>query len=298
MNELIDLFYSTENQNNCAIPNDKIAINNNQQEYTENDINQLDELPYWSAPFGIDLLHNIKLQKEINILDIGSGTGFPLVELAAMFGHSCTIYGIDPWYASLHRIKSKIEYFNINNIKIIDTCAEELPFEDNTFSLITSNNGLNNVSNLPQVLSECYRTAKENAQLVFTFNLPETMLPFYEAFEQALKMQQLDSYISLIKEHIWEKRKKISEMTDFVNAAKFNINNIIEKQFLYRFNDAESFFNHHFIKRFFLPVWENLIPSDKIHAIFEIIANILNKNMLSSNEISMPVPYACFVCSK
>jgi arsenite methyltransferase len=56
-----------------------------------------DELPLWSAPFGIKLLEEVPLRKNIRALDIGFGTGFPLLELAQQLGASSVVYGIDPW---------------------------------------------------------------------------------------------------------------------------------------------------------------------------------------------------------
>ena len=55
-----------------------------------------DELPLWSAPFGLPLLDTIRLRKGINILDIGSGAGFPLLEIAERSGKTAVVYGIDP----------------------------------------------------------------------------------------------------------------------------------------------------------------------------------------------------------
>ena len=37
-----------------------------------------DELPFWSAPFGLRLFEQIRLKKNIIALDIGFGAGFPL----------------------------------------------------------------------------------------------------------------------------------------------------------------------------------------------------------------------------
>ena len=41
-----------------------------------------DELPLWSAPFGMTLLETIKLKENAKVLDVGCGTGFPLLEIA------------------------------------------------------------------------------------------------------------------------------------------------------------------------------------------------------------------------
>jgi arsenite methyltransferase len=41
-----------------------------------------DELPLWSAPFGLTLLDTIRMKKGIRVLDIGSGAGFPMLEIA------------------------------------------------------------------------------------------------------------------------------------------------------------------------------------------------------------------------
>jgi len=45
-------------------------------------INTFDEAPLWSAAFGLLLLKHISLKRHQTIVDLGSGAGFPLLELA------------------------------------------------------------------------------------------------------------------------------------------------------------------------------------------------------------------------
>ena len=54
-------------------------------------VSVIDELPLWSAPFGLKLLDKINYRKNITALDIGSGLGFPLLEVAMRLGNSCKV---------------------------------------------------------------------------------------------------------------------------------------------------------------------------------------------------------------
>ena len=55
-------------------------------------VSVIDELPLWSAPFGLSLLNTIKLKRNLNVLDVGFGFGFPLIEVAMRLGNSSKVY--------------------------------------------------------------------------------------------------------------------------------------------------------------------------------------------------------------
>jgi ubiquinone/menaquinone biosynthesis C-methylase UbiE len=110
-------------------------------------ISIMDELPLWSAPFGLSLLDKMKIGKHLTVLDIGSGTGFPLIEIAQRLGETSMVYGIDPWTEVIDRAQLKIAKYGIKNIVLISGYAEKLPFENSFFDIIVSNNGINNVLN-------------------------------------------------------------------------------------------------------------------------------------------------------
>ena len=59
-------------------------------------VNTFDEMPLWSASFGLLLLKHVTLKPNLTVLDIGSGAGFPLLELAERLGPSAKLCGIDP----------------------------------------------------------------------------------------------------------------------------------------------------------------------------------------------------------
>src|SRR5262245_48144607 len=55
-----------------------------------------DELPLWSAPFGLMLLEQVSLRPGMTILDVGAGTGFLTIELAQRCGSDAVVIAVDP----------------------------------------------------------------------------------------------------------------------------------------------------------------------------------------------------------
>ncbi|MDF1546769.1 MAG: methyltransferase domain-containing protein [Bacteroidales bacterium] len=261
-------------------------------------VSVIDELPLWSAPFGLSLLDHVQLKKEINALDIGFGTGFPLLELAMRLGNSSKVFGIDPWQAAIDRTKQKITQIGISNIDIIKGVAEKIPLPDNCIDLLISNNGINNVTDLNKTLEECSRVAKSGAQFVLTVNLQETMIEFYNIYEEILIENMLEIYLPGIKNQIYKKRKPLNELKSLLSANGFEVNKVIEDKFQYHFVDGTSMFNHFLISLAFLDSWKNIIPRKYQEQIFEQIEARINNIALQQGVFSLNVPYVTINCRK
>ena len=261
-------------------------------------VSVIDELPLWSAPFGLRLLEKIKYRQNITALDIGSGLGFPLLEIAMRLGNSCKLYGIDPWEAALERIKAKIKVYGINNVELINGVAENIPLPDNSVDLIISNNGLNNVKDIKSVLSECYRISRIGSQLIFTYNTDKTMVEFYGVLEELLIEKNMTSEISLMKEHIYKKRKPVEEFVHLLNDNGFGINEISHDKFTYSFVDGTAMFNHFLIKLAFIDSWKVLIPEEIQNEFFEEIVKRLNQFALNNGFLKLAIPFAIIDCEK
>jgi arsenite methyltransferase len=255
-----------------------------------------DELPLWSAPFGMILLETIKLKENAIVLDIGCGTGFPLIELAGRFGENSRLYGIDPWKKAVERIRLKLKKYEIKNVQAINCPAEEMPFDNDYFDLIVSNNGINNVQSQEKVLKECNRVCKKNGQFCFTVNLPGTMKKFYDIYEETLRENNLTNEIKKMKEHILEKRKPVDYLEKVLKNSGFEIVNKIEKSFFMKFANGTAMLNYHFIKSHFVNSWKVIVDSSRLEGIFESIENKLNKASKTDGHFSLEIPYICFDC--
>jgi arsenite methyltransferase len=261
-------------------------------------VSVIDELPLWSAPFGLKLLDKINYRKNISVLDIGSGLGFPLLEVAMRLGNSCKVYGIDPWETAIERVKTKIEIYDITNVEIISGVAENIPLPDNSIDLIISNNGLNNVDDLNKALNECSRISRPGSQLLFTYNTDKTMIEFYSVFEQVLHDKNMLDEISLMKEHIHKKRKPVEEFVCLLNKNGFMINEIQNDQFDYKFVNASTMFNHFLIKLAFIKSWFEFIPEERRKEVFTEIKKSLNTLAVQNGYLQLTIPYVLINSTK
>ncbi len=265
----------------------------------------LDECSCWSAPFGMRLLDTVRYKRNIRALDIGFGLGFPLIELAMRLGSSSRVYGIDPWHAALERARWKMEIMETQNIELIRGLAEDMPFEDSFFDLLVSNNGINNVQNLPKTLSECCRVAKQGAQFVFTFNLEETFVEFYNVYRTVLRALGMQEYEKNIDAHIYSKQLPLPEMKTAVEDSGFRILKVHRDRFDYRFADGTALLNHFFIKIAFLPPWKEIVPPERAEEVFQSIEAEMNraaegfpKGTDTRSGYAIRVPFATFDCEK
>lgn len=261
-------------------------------------VSALDELPFWSAPFGQLLLETIPLKQNINALDIGFGTGYPVIEIAERSGNSCRIYGVDIWRPGVRRALQKISVHGLQNLTLLLAKAENLPFHNEYFDLITSNNGLNNVQDLGKSLAECFRTCKKGGHLIFTINLPDTMKEFYGIFQSVLNDQKLENQIEKMKEHIYQKRRPLDEMCELVQHSGFNVEKKIEKSFSYRFVDGTTMLHYFMIREFFMPSWKEIIPEKNVSTLFKEIESRLNQLSKDNGELVLTIPYVCVLCGK
>lgn len=261
-------------------------------------VSAIDELSLWSAPFGLKLLDKIRYRKNITALDIGFGLGFPILEVAMRLGDSSKVYGIDPWEIATERAKEKIKVYGINNVEIIMGVAENIPIPNNSVNLIFSNNGLNNVSDLMIVLEECGRISKMGAQLVFTFNTDKTMNEFYTLLEKVLFEKNMHNEISLMKKHIYKKRKPVEEFQSLLEFNGFTINEILFDEFSIDFTNGTAMFNHFLVKLAFLGSWKEIVSEEKHAEIFGEVESQLNKIAERFGSIKLTIPYVLMDCEK
>lgn len=258
---------------------------------------QYDELPLWSSPFGLLLLDNFPIGKYENYLDIGFGTGFPLIEISQRLGKDCNCYGIDQWESAFRRAKTKIDTAKIENITLINDDASKIKFPENHFDLITSNLGINNFENPLQVLSECKRVLKPSGSLCFTSNIKGTFNEFYEIFSTTLNELGLEKYELKLNEHI-NHRGTIESTHLLIENAGLKIIKHKVSEYKMRFLNGTSFLNHSFIIVGFIDSWRNMFDEADKTIFFERFETRLNEYAKQKGELNLTIPMIYFECKK
>ncbi len=257
----------------------------------------LDELPFWSAPFGLRLMEAIPYRRGQRALDIGCGTGFPFLELAMRLGPSCFVAGLEPWAGGRQRVRQKLDRYRLDNALVVAGCAEELPFREETFDLLVSNNGLNNVQDLSRSLGECRRVCRAGGRLIFTANTDRTFHRFYALLAGVLTELGRPDLCGGMEEHIRRKRPSVPVWETTLGQNGFVVQAVQEDSFSYRFADGTALFRHFFMKLAFLPAWKEVVPEENRPAVFSRLEYLLNREA-EPGGICLPVPFLLFDCRK
>ncbi|WP_040286732.1 demethylmenaquinone methyltransferase [Sporosarcina koreensis] len=123
-----------------------------------------------------DIMERMDIKPGMKALDVCCGTADWTIALANAVGTNGTVTGLDFSEAMLSSAAPKTEDYP--NITLVQGNAMELPFEDNTFDVVTIGFGLRNVPDYEKVLKELYRVVKPGG-LAACLETSQSLIPGY-----------------------------------------------------------------------------------------------------------------------
>ncbi len=256
-----------------------------------------DELSFWSSRFGALLFRHLKLRRNSSILDLGCGTGFPLLELAHVFGTSSRVTGVDIWHDALLRARTRQAVYGLTNVSVVEADGAGLPFAAEQFDLIVSNLGVNNFADTQAAFSECFRVLKHGGKLVLTTNITGHMQEFYDVFRATLLDGGYRRYLPRLTANEAHRGTTVS-LSALLEAAGFRVTAEIEDSFQMHYMDGTTLLNHSLTRIGFLGGWRAVVePEDEIAvfaedeiAVFAEVERRLNDIARRDGELLMSVP--------
>lgn len=248
-----------------------------------------DELPLWSAPFGLRLLERVPVRAGMTILDVGAGTGFLSLELAQRFGPRTKIIAVDPWKGAMVRLREKLDRLSLCNVQLEQTDVLNLELPEASCDLILSNLGVNNFDNKEDVFRKLHRIARADAKLCITTNIEGHFQEFYDVFESALVA--LDLSIEPLRTHI-DNRGNESSLRTKLSAAGFSVTHLDVEHFDMRFSDGSAFLRHHLIRLGFIDDWRQLVPVQRAEEVFNLLEQRMNEYAKEHGDWTVSIPLA------
>lgn len=256
-----------------------------------------DELPLWSARFGLMLLENVTLRRGMTILDVGAGTGFLAIELAQRGGAETTVIAVDPWVAAIKRLRRKLDHLGIQNVRTITSDVAAIDLPDQSVDLVVSNLGINNFADPEAALRSCFRVSKGGAELFLTANLVGHVAEFYDVYRGVLVELGFADRLATLDSHIAH-RATVDSVKALLQRQGFEFVEAVTDTFRERFVDGSALLRHHFIRLGFMPGWKSVAPPDAIEATFAALEQRLNAIAAERGELSLTIPAACIHARK
>ncbi|MEM0999484.1 MAG: methyltransferase domain-containing protein [Bacteroidota bacterium] len=251
--------------------------------------NAFDEASLWSAPFGLLLLREMPLIRSGRVLDVGCGTGFPLLPLSQRLGPDVQLTGIDPWMPAVERAHAKALAFAVPNVALHYGSATQLPFDDDEFDLVVSNLGLNNFADAPAAVAEAHRVLKHRGRLCLTTNPLGTFARFYEVLMESIAGLGEVEALHQVSQQIAARRTP-HQIEELLTDAGLAIVRTVEETHGLRYASGSAFLNDYLIVLGFLPAWKELLPSAQTEGLFRIVEEKLNAIAKESGEYRAEVP--------
>jgi ubiquinone/menaquinone biosynthesis C-methylase UbiE len=112
-----------------------------------------------------EMMNKLEWKDNISVLCVSVGTGKDLEFIPQNIDlKSLTICGIDISSGMLNKCKKK---FNKKaNLSLLKCCAEDLPFQDNSFDMVFHVGGINFFTDKQKAINEMIRVSKENTKLL------------------------------------------------------------------------------------------------------------------------------------
>ncbi|MEO5988549.1 MAG: methyltransferase domain-containing protein, partial [Candidatus Eisenbacteria bacterium] len=235
----------------------------------DHDVSLWDELPLWSALAGQLLLEHVPLTAQ-RALDLGCGTGFPLLELAERLGPRAHVVGVDPWRAAMRRAAAKRAAWPVGNTSLLFGNGARLPFRAATFNLVVSNLGVNNFAEPDVAFSECRRVLRPQGTLALSTNLAGHFDEFYATFEEVLTRLGDHSALARLHAHVGH-RHTIESLGATLERHGLHLTGTHRHEAVWRFRDGSALLAHHFIRLGILPGWQEVAGGVNANSILDAL---------------------------
>ena len=246
-----------------------------------------DDVSLWSAPFAQLLLENVPMGSDWKVLDIGFGTGFPLIELAQRFGKNSQFVGVDIWTTAIAKTRRRIEILELDNVEIIEESIHNTNLPKGAFELVCSNLGVNNFGGRIELFKKVVNCLKPGGHFCITTNDQRTFQELYPLFEHVFRELGIDG--QALHDYIYS-RPDITPLIKEIENVDLKLTRHLEGKSSIRFSSGEALFNHGFFRIAFVPSWKQLFPEKQWQRTLSLMQKLINQEIKAKGEFALSLP--------
>jgi len=256
-----------------------------------------DELPLWSALAGERLLEHLPpaAMRARRALDVGSGTGFPALELAERLGPGAAVIGVDPWRAAMLRATAKRAAWPVANALLVRGDGAALPLADASIDLVVSNLGVNNFDEPARAFAEVRRVLAPGGTLALSTNLVGHFRELYDTYAHVLERAGDADALARLRAHVAH-RATVAGLEASLAAARLRVTAVHTHEASWRCRDGRALMAHHFIALGFLPAWR-AVAGEPADATMAALTEALDRRAAEAGELRLTVPLAVVVAT-
>jgi SAM-dependent methyltransferase len=251
-----------------------------------------DELPLWSALAGQLLLDHVPLDVT-RVLDLGSATGFPALEISERLAPGALVIGVDPWGVALERSFTKARAWPAPRYAPVRADGARLPIRTASIDLVTSNLGVNNFADADAAFAECLRALESGGRLALSTNVIGHFRELYDAFDAVLARAGDEPARERLRAHVAH-RATVAGLTATLVRHGFAVVSTHERDVPWRFGSGTAVFSHHFMRLGFVPAWRE-VAGERADEHLRNLERALDAIVGERGELSLTVALAVVI---
>lgn len=138
-----------------------------------------EQLRTWSSPVNHLIVQAAQLDSGMRVLDLATGTGSLVFDLSEALGQKGHVVGIDLAHEFLASAYQHALRRDVCNVDFQQANAEDLPFADRSFDVVTCMFGVMYFRDVNRALRECRRVLKIGGRIVLLVWGPKENNPIY-----------------------------------------------------------------------------------------------------------------------
>ncbi|MDD3221399.1 MAG: class I SAM-dependent methyltransferase [Clostridia bacterium] len=201
------------------------------------------------------ILHCLKINDGMRILDLGTGTGYLAFPIAAQYPKS-EVIGLDIVEQALEKNRKRAVADGMNNIQFVSYDGLTFPFTDQSFDMVITRYALHHFPAIKDTFWEINRVLKPKGTFFLTDPAPNENDS--ERFVDAYMQMKKDGHIKFYTKKEWQ---EIGKMAGFERTDCFETRICFprKKQDSLEFNDILTRFDEQVIKGYGLEITDEEI---------------------------------------